>query len=166
MKTIRVWIALALVAGACQKSEQVSELTGNQVTYALQQASQYTVSGSVTFKEKRDGTTLVSVDLSGTNGDSKYPVHLHFGDISTPGASIIALLNPIVGKTGKSETAVAQLADETKVSYKDLINLRACIKIHLSDSGPSKDVVLVAGNIGANSTNSDGRFGVAVCKSN
>lgn len=73
----------------------------------------------------------------------------------------------MVGKTGKSKTTVTQLADETQVSYADLIKLKAaCIKIHLSDSGPSKDVVLVAGNIGANSTNSGGRFGVAVCKSN
>lgn len=37
MKMIRVWVVLTLMISACQKSEQVSELTGKQVTYALQQ---------------------------------------------------------------------------------------------------------------------------------
>jgi hypothetical protein len=49
-----------------------------------------------------------------------------------------------------------------------LANLEACIKIHLSDVGPEKDIVLAAGNIGASATksNAGGRFGIATCQSN
>ncbi len=87
------------------------------------------------MKEKRDGTTQVVVKLTGTSGESKLPVHLHLGDISTPGADVAALLNPVNSKTGTSETILKQLADESEVTYSDLIKLDACVKIHLPDVG-------------------------------
>ncbi len=153
---------------ACKPSENVSEYTGNQYTYALQQVSQYTVSGFVTFKEKRDGSTLVSIELTGTTGEVTYPVHLHLGDLATPGASIAALLTPLAGKTGKSQTILTHFADETLVKYSELLKLSACIKIHLSDTGPAKDIVLAAGNVGAAALTSikGERIGVTVCQSN
>lgn len=165
MKTL---VGMLIIAGviACKPSENVSEFTGKETTYSLQQASQYTVFGTVTFKEKRNGSTVVAVDLIGTSGNAKHPVHLHLGDLSTQGASVAALLNPIIGKSGKSETTLTQLADETPVSYTDLVKLSACVKIHLSDTGPEKDIVLAAGNIGLSATkaSSSGRLGVAVCQ--
>jgi hypothetical protein len=167
MKAIAGMLIVACVI-ACKPSENVSEFTGKETTYALQQASQYVVFGIVTFKEKRDGSTVVAVDLTGTSGNAKYPVHLHLGDLSTQGASIAALLSPIVGKSGKSETTLTQLSDETSVSYADLIKLNACVKIHLSNTGPEKDIVLAAGNVGlsAAKSTSNGRLGMAVCRSN
>lgn len=70
-------------------------------------------------------------------------------------------------KTGISETKLTRFADETKVSYTDLIELNACIKVHLSDVGPEKDIVLAGGNIGqaVNKSMETGRIGVAPCKS-
>ncbi|MFM9985882.1 MAG: hypothetical protein ACKVOK_11660, partial [Flavobacteriales bacterium] len=78
-------LMLALVSGlaACQKSELVSEFTGSQAVYSLAAGSAYNVSGSVTFKERKNGTTTVLIELSGTDGDAKLPVHLHLGNIST-----------------------------------------------------------------------------------
>jgi len=144
-----------------------NDFTGNEVTYDLPSASQFNVSGIVTFKEKKDGSTLVVVQLNGTSGESKLPVHLHLGDISTPGADVAALLNPVNAKEGSSETILKQLANETEVSYPDLIKLSACIKIHLSDTGPERDIILAGGNIGASITKSiaNGRTGIASCKS-
>lgn len=166
MKKIAGIVLLAALAIACKPTENVSEFTGNQTVYALQQASQYVVSGTVTFKEKRDGSAVVVVDLTGTSGNAKYPVHLHLGDLTTQGASVAALLNPLVGSVGKSETTLNQLADETAITYAALIKLNACVKIHLSDSGPERDIVLAAGNVGMASRNPNGRLGVSVCKSN
>jgi hypothetical protein len=168
MKGILAILVLAAVLGGCKPSEEVSELTGKETTYALQPGSQYQISGIVTFKEKRNGTTLILVDLTGTSGTTKYPVHLHLGDLSTQGASVAALLNPLVGSTGKSETLVSQLADESSATYADLVKLSACIKIHLADSGPQKDIILAAGNVGAASSKSisNGRLGIAVCGNN
>ncbi|MFM7852317.1 MAG: hypothetical protein ACKO96_10490 [Flammeovirgaceae bacterium] len=157
---------LTLYLVSCQKSEQISEFTGNQVTYSLQPGSQYPISGTVTLKEKKDGNTYVLVDLVGTSGDVKYPVHLHLGDLSENGAPVAALLSPLAANAGKSETTVSQLADETKINYQDFIKMKACIKVHLSDSGPSKDIILAAGNIGASVAAPNGRAAVGVCSSN
>ena len=103
----------------------------------------------------------------GTDGVVKYPVHLHLGDLSINGADVAALLSPVVGSTGKSETRIDKLADETTITYADLIRLNACIKVHLSDSGAERDIILAAGNIGTavSKTIAGGRIGVSVCKS-
>jgi len=154
---------------ACQEKDEIkTEFTGNESVYALLQASDYDVSGTVTFRERLDGTALIGVELSGTEGAIEHPVHLHLGDISAPSADVAALLSPVIGSTGKSETILTRLADETSITYKDLLALNACVKIHLSAIGENRDIILAGGNIGAASTRDmpGGRAGFAVCKSN
>ena len=165
-------LILGIVIGAglvgCQENESVqSDFTGNETVYALQQASEYDISGTVTFKEKRDGKALVEIALSGTEGNVEFPVHLHLGDITAADKDVAALLNPVLGKTGLSETTLSILADESAVTYKQLIALEACVKIHLGASGPDRDIILAAGNVGsaASTDVSSGRVGIGVCKS-
>ena len=107
------------------------------------------------------------VKLVGTSGESKLPVHLHLGDISTPGADVAALLSPVNAKTGTSETLLKQLSDESEVTYSDLLKLNACVKIHLSDVGVERNIVLAGGNIGTSVSKSieNGRTGFVPCKS-
>lgn len=158
----------ALVVVACQESEKAKgEFTGNQAIYPLVAGSQYDINGNVTFQEKNDGSTLITVALSGTEGDIEHPVHLHLGNIAEPGTDVYALLNPVVGKTGLSETILKQSSAETPITYQQLIALSACMKIHLGASGPDRDIILAAGNIGAalKDETSGGRLGVGVCKS-
>ena len=168
MKKVLWMVVLAATGMSCQKSELVSDFTGNEASYALLPGSEYPVSGLVTFKERKDGSTTVIVSLTGTNGSQKLPVHLHLGDISTPDADVAALLNPVEAKTGISETTLTTLADETKVTYTQLTALAACVKIHLDSTGPGRDVILAAGNIGANASKSpsNGRLSIGVCSSN
>lgn len=167
MKNVVGILGIFFLAIACQENEQVSEFSGNETTYALQKGSAYEVSGILTLKERKDGTTTILVELSGTDGVVKYPVHLHLGDLSVNGADVAALLSPVVGTTGKSETRIDKLADETAITYADLIKINACIKVHLSDTGTERDIILAAGNIGtAVSKNmAGGRVDVSVCKS-
>ncbi len=167
MKNLLFLLVFSVLLISCQENVSTNDFTGNETTYDLQSASQYNISGIVTLKEKRDGTTAVVVKLAGTSGESKLPVHLHLGDISTPGADVAALLTPVNAKTGISETVLKQLADETEISYSDLIKLNACVKIHLSDVGPERDIVLAGGNIGASMSKSieNGRTGFVPCKS-
>src|SRR5215831_9913671 len=94
------WLMVIAVLAGCQKNEVVSDFTGNQATYGLVQASQYAVSGTVTFKERKDGATTVLVQLKGTDGTTQLPVHLHLGDVTSNGAAIAAILTPASGKTG------------------------------------------------------------------
>ncbi|MEO5975855.1 MAG: hypothetical protein ABIS36_06885 [Chryseolinea sp.] len=165
-----IWgIALVVSMIACQDNNEAvkSEFSGNETVYALAQVSDYPVSGSVTFKEKVDGTTKVVVQLTGTEGNIEHPVHLHLGDITKPSVDVAALLTPVLGSTGKSETDLSRLSDESSITYKQILNLSACIKIHLGANGADRDVILTAGNIGAASAKdmSAGRRGVGVCKS-
>lgn len=151
----------------CQESvNSVSEFTGNEVVYSLQAGSVYAVSGTITFKERKDGTTQVYVSLTGTEGNLQHPVHLHLGDITAPDAEVAALLNPVLGSTGKSETHVKLLANEQSITFSEILELNASIKIHLSDTGPNQDIILAAGNIGsAFQAPTNGRVGVGLCKS-
>src|ERR1041385_2780915 len=106
MKAKWVWIVAVLVA--CQKNEVVSDFTGNQSVYGLVQTSTYPVSGTVAFKERKDGATTVLVQLKGTDGTTQLPVHLHLGDVTTNGAPLLALMNAASAKTGISETIISQ----------------------------------------------------------
>jgi len=166
MRTIGVGIIVILL-GACQENEAVKgDFTGNELVYALEAGSVYPVNGTAIFKERKDGHTTIIIELSGTEGNIEHPVHLHLGDISAPGAEVTALLNPVIGKTGKSETTLAILADESPITYATLIELNACIKIHLSASGPDRDIILAGGNIGsASSAKTYGSFEMGICKS-
>jgi hypothetical protein len=162
---------LSLFAGAvliaCQENEKISvETTGNEMVYPLQKASDYDISGTVTIKEKCNGSSIVVVSLTGTEGDIEHPVHLHLGNISESGSDVAALLNPVIGSTGLSETMLTRLSDETEISYEQLLDLKACIKVHLSATGPDRDIILAGGNIGSAITDvAGGRAGVGVCKS-
>lgn len=127
----------------------VSEFTGNETTYSLQQSSQFAVSGTITFKERKDGKVAASIQLCGTEGEVKHPIHLHLGNIAQPGANVALLMVHVAGKTGKSVTIFSTLADESSVDYQRLIYLQACIKIHLGDTGSDRDVILASGNIGS-----------------
>jgi len=144
------------------------DFTGNQVSYTLVSGSEYNISGTAVFKERNDHTTQINISLSGMNGGKgmQLPVHLHLGDISQEKANVAALLNPVDGGTGKSETILKQLADESTVLYKDVIALNACIKVHLATNGDGANVILSAGNIGSAA---NARLGndtpIAVCKS-
>ena len=165
-----IW-GLMVAAGmlACQEKEEIkTEYTGNETVYPLLQASDYNVQGTVTFRERLDGTAEIDVALSGTEGSIEHPVHLHMGDISAPSADVAALLTPVLGSTGTSETILTRLADETAITYKQLLALDACVKVHLSATGESRDIILAGGNVGAASSKdvSTGRVGIAVCKSN
>jgi hypothetical protein len=165
-KTLGILLC-SMIWFSCQDNENTSEFTGNETTYFLQSGSEYNVSGTVIIKERRDGSATLLLNLTGTSGNSKLPVHLHLGDISTPGADIAALLSPVDSKTGISETILTQLADESTIQYADLIKLEACIKVHLSDAGPEQNIILAGGNIGESVSKAaaSGKVGVGVCKS-
>ena len=167
MKNVVGFLGVCLLALACQENEQVSEFTGNETTYALQKGSAYDISGVLTLKERKAGSTTLLVELSGTDGAVKHPVHLHLGDLSINGSAVAALLNSVTGSTGRSETHIDKLTDETSISYTDLIKINACVKIHLSDTGTERNIILAASNIGTavSKTVAGGHVGVAVCKS-
>ena len=159
-------VALFLTSCKDDKYAEDTEFTGNEASYTLFQGSDLNIHGTVTFKEKVDGFTQVEVNLQGTEGEITHPVHLHLGDISIPDADIAALLTPLDGRTGTSITDLRTLSDETAITYKNIMEMEASIKVHLEESGPGRDVILAAGNIGTIGDQlKNGRLKVAVCDS-
>jgi hypothetical protein len=159
---------VALGVLGCQEKEvaEASEFTGNEAAYPLQQASVYNIQGSVTFKERVDGSTLITVALSGTEGSVEHPVHLHLGNTTVKDAEVAALLTPVSGKSGIGQTLLYRLADETVITYQQLRKLDACIKVHRAADGPDRDLILSAGNIGSAWVDTTtGRAGIATCGS-
>jgi hypothetical protein len=165
MKKLMMLSVLLMAAWGCRENVVESDLTGNETTYALLPGSDYPVGGTVTLREKKNGATQVVVNLTGTERGALHPVHLHLGNLSTPDADIAALLTPLEGATGQSETLLTQLADESTLQYKDIAALNACVKVHLADTGPGRDVILAGANIGlaAQQPFIGGRKGMAVC---
>jgi hypothetical protein len=166
MKKLMGLMVFGLVVG-CQSPEVVSEFTGVETVYSLQQASVYPISGTVTFKERKDGRTTILVEVDGTSGNASHPVHLHLGDLSVPDAEIAALLTPLSAAIGTSETILQTLSDESVVTYSQLISMRASIKIHLGETGPERNIILAAGNIGVAISDAipSGRYSIGICKS-
>ncbi|MEO1099896.1 MAG: hypothetical protein AAFX57_19420 [Bacteroidota bacterium] len=160
------FVLIGLLEACSENSETViEEFTGNEFVYDLAQSSDFPTSGTVAFQERTDGDVQVVVSLEGTEGDIFHPVHLHFGDLSTPDADIAFLLNDLKGSEGESSTTVSLLSDETKFSFQTLGQFNGSVKVHLGAAGSDADVILAAGNIGANRNSIGGRQKVAICKS-
>jgi len=118
----------------------------------LIQTSAYPVSGTVTFKERKDGTTTVFIHLNGTSGSDRLPVHLHRGSAAANAPEVVVPLNTLNASTGISTTVVSQLTDGTKISYPDLLKVSGYVNVHASSSGPESAVILAAGNVGTSVT--------------
>ena len=164
---ISILLIICLIACESNVDNVDSNLTGNEIIYTLYQGSDYNVSGTVTFKETLTKNILVSMALSSTEKGLLHPVHLHFGDIAGNG-NIAAVLNPIDGATGVSITTLEILKNYSKITYQQLLELEANVKVHLSNTESGKNIILAGGNIGRSASNANpfGSVDIAVCKSN
>ena len=109
----------------------------------------------VTFSERADGNTDVTVDFGGAidSGFAEHPAHIHMGEAGSDG-SIVVTLNPVDDATGVSTTTVTKFDDAedgttgADVTYDDLIGYNGYVNVHLS--AENIDVVFASANIGAN----------------
>jgi hypothetical protein len=150
----RIFIACLLVVNffyltSCDDDDDDKS---SQRTYALDPLSGSGVSGTVTFKKQNDQTTLITIQLSGTEAGDSHPAHIHSGSVGS-GGPIILDFNPVDGATGKSETTVTMMNDGSSVTYEQLIALDGHVNVHLSAT--QLDVMIAQGNIGANSEGVD-----------
>lgn len=122
------------------------EATGNITTYDLSSVSDPDISGTVTFTEKTDGSTDISILMDGTTSGS-HPAHIHAGT-ALEGGDIVIDLTPVDGATRRSITNVTATNGGTAVSYEDLINFDGYINVHASAS--DLGTLLAQGDIGQN----------------
>lgn len=124
-----------------------NELTGESVVYDLAEKDVAGISGTALFEERVNGTTLVTITLTGTPEGGSHPAHIHENDVATSGP-IIAGLTPVDGDTGISKTQVSELVGGIPVTYTDFLTINAYINVHLSNEDLA--TIVAQGNIGSN----------------
>lgn len=122
-------------------------LTGEMESYTIDEFDESGVSGTATFYERKNGTTLVRMIFTGTEDGDSHPSHIH-NNSATEGGGIAVSLNNVNGETGISNTQVEALDDETAITYDELIDFDGYINVHLSSE--NLGVTLARGDIGAN----------------
>ena len=124
-----------------------NELTGEEKEYALNEVEGSGVSGTATFAERKNGTTRITLALTGTVDGGDHPAHIHANDAATGGGIALDLKN-VNGATGMSVTSARALNDETAISYEALLNYNGHINVHLSAADLATR--LAQGDIGSN----------------
>ena len=124
-----------------------NELTGRSKTYELESKDVVGISGTANFAERKNNTTLVTLNLVGTEAGGVHPAHIHANDVATTG-EIIAGLTAVDGATGISQTQVASLVGGAAVTYEELLTINAYINVHFSDDDLA--TIVAQGNIGTN----------------
>ena len=120
-------------------------LTGNQKVYLINSVSDPNIKGTVTFAERENRETLITVDLINDNSATQRPGHIHRNTAAEDG-EIAVRLKETVG--GKSSTNVSELEDGTIITYDELIQFDGYVNIHASFSQIS--VFVAQGDIGQN----------------
>ena len=126
-----------------------NELTGESVTYTLNEADVMGINGFITFEERINGFALATIVLEGTPADGIHPAHIHAGEIVDNGP-IIFSFNPVDGATGMSmsDTRQGNGDDEDSFTYGEILEIAGYVNVHLSAS--ALQTIVAQGDIGAN----------------
>jgi hypothetical protein len=140
----------SLTLSSC--SDDGPSLTGDSQTFVLNSVSNPNIAGTVTFAERDDSKTLITVQMIGTQPNAKHPAHIH-ANTAAEGGGIVLDLTDVNGSTGKSETVVGALNDGTVISYDDLINFDGYVNVHASAT--DLGTLVGQGDIGQNTLTGD-----------
>ena len=110
-----------------------NELTGDKKIYTMTPVADPAVTGTVTFEKRKKGTSLVTVDLDGTQPGASHASHFHANSIAQGGSIVINLKN-VDGTTGDARTSVDTLNNGTPVTYDELLNFNGYINVHVGSS--------------------------------
>ena len=132
-----------------------NSLTGESVTYDLDERDIPGVSGVAIFEERENGETLVTLDLEGTEEGGEHPAHIHMGSLEDAPGAIVVTFNPVNGATGISMTNVSMTdgADDAEgepITYTELLSYDGYINVH--KSAEELGVLAAQGNMGANAS--------------
>src|SRR5690606_17897966 len=130
-----------------------NELTGEEKVYTLGAVAVPTISGTATFAKRKNGNTLVTVDLENTEAGVSYPSHIHENSAVEGGGIIIGLKN-VDGTTGIARSTVRKLDDKdgvtgAPVKYDELLNFNGYLNVHGAGS------FIAQGDIGGNELTGD-----------
>jgi len=134
----KLFILFVLAASAfltsCSNNDDsgmiIVDKTGKTKTYDLSAVSNPSISGTALFEENEDGTTIISLNLTGTSSGA-HPAHIHMNTAAESG-DIVIDLSSVDGSTGLSSTLVSAFNDGTAVTYSQLLEydgISMCMKV-------------------------------------
>jgi hypothetical protein len=126
---------------------ELADPTGDTKTYSLASVSDPGISGTATLAELEDGSTLLTLELSGTTSGNMHPAHIHM-NTAAEGGDIAVSLNAVDGRSGMSETIIETIDDGTSISYEQLLDYDGYINVHLSSDDLA--TLVAQGDIGQN----------------
>jgi len=130
------------------------DIGGNVITttnksYSLEIVATFGVSGTALFEKRVNGTTLVTISLTGIIAGDEYPATINLGSIeSVGGGPVVATLSHVDGTNGKSFTNIRKLDDGTVVTYDNWLVYDGYINIYQTSA--ILENVICHGNMGSN----------------
>jgi len=129
------------------------DIGGNVITttnksYILDTVSTFGVSGTALFEKRVNGTTLLTITLTGAIAGDTYPATINLGSITTIGGGpVVKGLNSVDGTSGKSYTNIRKLDNGTDITYDNWLAYDGYINIY--HTAVSLSNIICHGNIGA-----------------
>ena len=124
-------------------------ITSTHTIYKLDTVGAYGVSGTALFEKRVNGSTLVTITLTGTIAGDTYPASINLGSISSIGGGpVVKMLSNVDGSNGKSYTNIQQLESGIVITYDNWLVYDGYINIYKTaiDLGN----IICHGNIGSN----------------
>ena len=124
-------------------------ITTTKTNYKLDTVGVYGVSGTALFEKRVNGTTLVTITLTGTIAGDVYPATINLGSIaSVGGGPVVKTLTNVDGTTGKCYTNIRKLDSGYDIIYNNWLVYDGYINIY--QNTVSLGNVICHGNIGSN----------------
>jgi hypothetical protein len=124
-------------------------ITSTNISYTLDTIGVYLVTGTVLFEKRANGSTLVTISLSGTIAGETYPATTNLGSIaSIGGGPVVKTLNNVDGTTGKSYTNIQKLNSGIDITYDNWLVYDGYINIYQTSVNINN--IICHGNIGSN----------------
>lgn len=124
-------------------------ITAVSTTYALDTVGVYGVSGIALFQKRVNGSTLVTITLTGTITGDTYPASINLGSIaSIGGGPVVKMLSNVDGTNGKSYTNIQKLESGIVITYDNWLVYDGYINIYKTAVGLGN--IICHGNIGSN----------------
>lgn len=130
------------------------DIGGNVITttnksYPLEIVATFGVSGTALFEKRVNGTTLVTISLTGIIAGDEYPATINLGSIeSVGGGPVVKTLSDVDGTNGKSYTNIRTLDSGIDISYDNWLVYDGYINIY--QIVPDLDHIICHGNMGSN----------------
>ncbi len=96
-------------------------LTGTTKSYVITEVNNSGIIGTITFLERKNLTTLVTMEMTGTVAGATYPFNIHSNNIIDGGPVVITLAE-VAGSTGFGASNIRETNGSIAITYDELLS--------------------------------------------